>query len=211
MGENKWTYIIGIDLVLGIILCVLGCFQELAFVFVTFFVMCISGIVGLVFLFSEEDRDTGYALLFNILIIPFLFFLIFFIGDYCEKVYNKLTSDDVEYEIDYKDYQHELILHGDKYYKAHSWDSRYKNYFDINPISDTSPRIIEYGNYQKIDNNRYLLIRIIPYFEAYSKEKDRKDFLIKDTLLLSNDTLYYFYCKPVLVRKRNWYRKLISL
>ena len=176
MDEYKWKYIIGIDLVLGIILCVLGCFQELAFVFVTFFVMCISGIVGLAFLFSEEDRDTGYA-----------------------------------FEIDYKDYQHELILHGDKYYKAHSWDSRYKNSFDINPISDTSPRIIEYGNYQKIDNNRYLLIRIIPYFEAYSKEKDRKDFLIKDTLLLSNDTLYYFYCKPVLVRKRNWYRKLISL
>lgn len=179
--------------------------------FVTFFVMCISGIVGLPCLFSEEDRDTGYALLFNILIIPFLFFLIFFIGDYCEKVYNKLTSDDIEYDINYKDCQHELILHGDKYFKEHFWDSRYKNSFDINPISDTSPKFTEYGNYQKIDNNRYLLIRIIPYFEAHSKEKDRKDFLIKDTLLLSNDTLYYFYCKPVLVRKRNWYRKLISL
>ena len=99
MDENKWKYIIGIDLVLGIILCVLGCFQELAFVFVTLFVMCISGIVGLPCLFSDEDRDTGYALLFNILIIPFLFFLIFFIGDYCGKVYNKLTSDDIEYDI----------------------------------------------------------------------------------------------------------------
>ena len=211
MDEYKWKYIIGIDLVLGIILCVLGCFQELAFVFVTFFVMCISGIVGLPCLFSDEDRDTGYALLFNILIIPFLFFLIFLIGDYCEKVYNKLTSDDIEYDINYKDCQHGLILHGDKYFKEHFWDSRYKNSFDINPISDTSPKFTEYGNYQKIDNNRYLLIRIIPYFEAHSKEKDCKDFLIKDTLLLSNDTLYYFYSKPVLVRKRNWYRKLISL
>ena len=211
MDEYKWKYIIAIDIVLGIILCALGCFQELAFVFVTFFVMCISGIVGLPFLFSEEDRDTGYALLFNILIIPFLFFLIFFIGDYCGKVYNKLTSDDIEYDINYKDYQHELILHGDKYFKEYFWDSQYKNSFDINPISDTSPEITEYGNYQKIDNNRYILIRIIPYFKESYEEKDRKDFLIKDTLLLSNDTLYYFYSKPVLVRKRNWYRKLISL
>ena len=76
MDEYKWKYIIGIDLVLGIILCVLGCFQELAFVFVTFFVMCISGILGLPCLFSEEDRDTGYALLVNVLIIPFLFMIL---------------------------------------------------------------------------------------------------------------------------------------
>ena len=102
-------------------------------------------------------------------------------------------------------------MHGDKYFKEYFWDSQYKNYFHINPISNTSPEITEYGNYQKIDNNRYILIRIIPYFEESYEEKDRKDFLIKDTLLLSNDTLYYFYSKPVLVRKRNWYRKLISL
>ena len=82
MDEYKWKYIIGIDLVLGIILCVLGCFQELAFVFVTFFVMCISGIVGLAFLFSEEDRDTGYALLFNILIIPFLFMILLWLASF---------------------------------------------------------------------------------------------------------------------------------
>ena len=54
MDDNKWTYIIGVDLVVGIILCVLGWFQELAFVYVTFFVMCISGI--LMWLRSEGDK-----------------------------------------------------------------------------------------------------------------------------------------------------------
>ena len=82
MDEYKWKYIIGIDLVLGIILCVLGWFQELAFVYVTFFVMCISGIGGLPCLFSEEDRDTGYALLVNVLIIPFLFMILLWLASF---------------------------------------------------------------------------------------------------------------------------------
>lgn len=46
------------------------------------FVMCISGIVGLAFLFSEEDRDTGYALLFNVLIIPFLFMILLWLASF---------------------------------------------------------------------------------------------------------------------------------
>lgn len=82
MDDNKWTYIIGIDLVIGIILCLWDVFKNLHLCMSHFFVMCISGIVGLPCLFSEEDRDTGYALLVNVLIIPFLFMILLWLASF---------------------------------------------------------------------------------------------------------------------------------
>ena len=51
MWENKWGYIIGIDVILGIIFFSNGYFQELAFLYFTFYAMCVSGVLGIIFLF----------------------------------------------------------------------------------------------------------------------------------------------------------------
>lgn len=199
MWKNKWVYIIGIDVILGIVLFSNGYFQELAFLYFTFFAICVSGVLGILFLFFKKIRNIGYALLVNLLIIPFLFFTILAIGPECANTWHRLIgndSDNIVYDINHKGYKYELIIHGDNMILD-------KNSFDINPINKVSSEIRIYGNYKQIGTNRYMLIRIIPGYEDYSYQKEHGTFLLKDTLLLSNDTLYYFYRDPVVVRKRN--------
>lgn len=196
MWRNKWIYIIGIDIILGIVLFSAGYFQELAFLFFTFYAMCASGILGILFLFFKRIRNIGYALLINLLILPFLFMAILVFGPDWQILGIDYDSDDIVYDINHKGYKYELIIHGDNMIKD-------KNSFDINPINKVSSEIRIYGNYRQIGTNRYMLIRIIPGYEDYSYQKEHGTFLLKDTLLLSNDTLYYFYRDPVVVRKRN--------
>ena len=191
MWRNKWIYIIGIDIILGIVLFSAGYFQELAFLFFTFYAMCASGILGILFLFFKRIRNIGYALLINLLILPFLFMAILVFGPDWQILGIDYDSDDIVYD--------------EEYNKVH-WaiDSvLYKNRFDINPINKVSSQIRIYGNYNQIGTNRYMLIRRIPGYEDYSYQREHGTFLIKDTLLLSNDTLYGFYREPVLARKRN--------
>lgn len=205
MWRNKWIYIIGIDIILGIVLFSAGYFQELAFLFFTFYAMCASGILGILFLFFKRIRNIGYALLINLLILPFLFMAILFFGPDWQILGIDYDSDDIVYDINHKGYKYELVMHGEEYNKVH-WaiDSvLYKNRFDINPINKVSSQIRIYGNYNQIGTNRYMLIRRIPGYEDYSYQREHGTFLIKDTLLLSNDTLYGFYREPVLARKRN--------
>ena len=208
MWRNKWIYIIGIDIILGIVLFSAGYFQELAFLYFTFYAMCVSGILGILFLFFRRIRNIGYALLINLLIIPFVFSAILVIGPGCKSTCYRLIgndSDDIVYDINHKDYKYELIMHGEEFYKAQVIKDSvlYKNRFDINPINKVSSQIRIYGNYNQIGTNRYMLIRRIPGYEDYSYQREHGTFLIKDTLLLSNDTLYGFYREPVLARKRN--------
>ena len=205
---NKWVYIIGVDIILGIVLFSNGYFQELAFLYFTFYAICVSGILGIIFLFFRKIRNIGYALLVNLLIIPFVFLALLAIGPGCKNTWHRLTSDDsddIVYDINHKDYKYELIIHGEEFYKAQVIKDSvlYKNRFEINPINKVSSKISIYGNYKQIGTNRYMLIRIIPGYEDYSYQKEHGTFLLKDTLLLSNDTLYYFFHDPVVVRKRN--------
>ena len=79
MWKNKWIYIIGIDIILGIVLFSTGYFQELAFWYFTFYAMCVSTIWGILFLLFKRIRNIGYALLVNLLISPFLFLAILFL------------------------------------------------------------------------------------------------------------------------------------
>ena len=92
MWENKWVYIIGIDVILGIIFFSNGYFQELAFLYFTFYAMCVSGVLGIIFLFFKKIRNVGYALLVNLLIIPLLFCAISVIGPGCVSTWCRLTS-----------------------------------------------------------------------------------------------------------------------
>ena len=205
MWRNKWIYIIGIDIILGIVLFSAGYFQELAFLFFTFYAMCASGILGILFLFFKRIRNIGYALLINLLILPFLFMAILVFGPDWQILGIDYDSDDIVYDINHKGHKYELIMHGEEFYKAQVIKDSvlYKNRFDINPINKVSSQIRIYGNYNQIGTNRYMLIRRIPGYEDYSYQREHGTFLIKDTLLLSNDTLYGFYREPVLARKRN--------
>lgn len=208
MWKNKWTYIIGIDIILGIILLLNGYFHELVFLFVTVDAMCISGILGFGCLFAKKIRNIGYALLTNLLIIPCVFLAILCIGPNCVNTWYRLTGDDsgdIVYDINHNGYKYELIMHGEEYYKSKAvkdsvWDI---NRFDIHPTNKVSSKISIYGNYEQIETNRYMLIQIKRGYEEYSYQKQHGTFLLKDTLLLSNDTLYYFYSEPVVVRRRN--------
>ena len=203
---NKWVYIIGVDIILGIVLFSNGYFQELAFLYFTFYAICVSCILGIIFLFFKKKRNIGYALLVNLLIIPFVFLALLAIGPGCKSTWHRLIgddSDDIVYDINHKGHKYELIMHGEEFYKAQVIKDSvlYKNRFDINPINKVSSQIRIYGNYKQIGTNRYMLIRRIPGYEDYSYQREHGIFLIKDTLLLSNDTLYGFYREPVLARK----------
>ena len=96
MWRNKWIYIIGIDIILGIVLFSAGYFQELAFLFFTFYAMCASGILGILFLFFKRIRNIGCALLINLLILPFLFMAILVLGPDWQILGIDYDSDDMK-------------------------------------------------------------------------------------------------------------------
>ena len=194
--KKKVFYILFADILVASLLFVVGNVQELGFVIVTFNLMCVSGIFAFFLRHSEETEEIGNIMLYNTFIIPFIFTIFVAIGD-CWRHY-KIYGDDKEYRFDYNTYHFELVLHGNKYKKSiYSDDSpEGVNSFDIKPVKMPFG-IGESGYYEKIGDNRYMLI----------KEHHRNTYpdgrLCKDTMLLSNDTLFFFFAEPVLVKRKS--------
>lgn len=194
--KKKVFYILFADILVASLLFVVGNVQELGFVIVTFNLMCVSGIFAFFLRHLEETEEIGNIMLYNTFIIPFIFTIFVAIGD-CWRHY-KIYGDDKEYRFDYNTYHFELVLHGNKYKRSiYSDDSpEGVNSFDIKPVKMPFG-IGESGYYEKIGDNRYMLI----------KEHHRNTYpdgrLCKDTMLLSNDTLYFFFAEPVLVKRKS--------
>jgi hypothetical protein len=190
--------VIFIDIIAATLLFVVGNVSELGAVMVTFYAMGISGVFAFFLRKSEDTEKTGDFMLYNIFIIPFIFITFIVIGD-CWRHY-KIYGDDTEYKFDYNTYHFELVLHGDKYNRKNSDNSTEGlNLFDINPIK-TRFGIGESGHYEKIGDNTYMLIK---QQEHYRNTYYPDGVLCKDTMLLSNDTLYFFFAEPVLVKRKS--------
>ena len=196
--KKKVFYIIFADILVASLLFVVCNVNELGFVIVTFYAMCVSCVFGFFSRRSEKNEKIGDIMLYNTFIIPFIFTIFVAIGD-CWRHY-KIYGDDKEYRFDYNTYHFELVLHGEKYYRYMSYISgdstEWLNIFDIEPVKMPFG-IGESGYYEKIGDNRYMLI----------KEHHRNTYpdarLCKDTMLLSNDTLYYFFDKPIPIQRKS--------
>ena len=193
---KKVFYIIFADILVASLLFVVCNVNELGFVIVTFYAMCVSCVFCFFLRRSEKTEEIGDIMLYNTFIIPFIFIIFVAIGD-CWRHY-KIYGDDKEYRFDYNTYHFELVLHGEKYKRSiYSDDSpEGGNSFDIKPVKMPFG-IGESGYYEKIGDNRYMLI----------KEHHRNTYpdgrLCKDTMLLSNDTLYYFFDKPIPIQRKS--------
>lgn len=153
--NKKVFYIIFADILVASLLFVVCNINELGFVIITFYAMCVSGVFGFFLRRSEKNEKIGDFMLYNIFIIPFIFITFIVIGD-CWRHY-KIYGDDTEYKFDYNTYHFELVLHGDKYNRKNSDNSTEGlNHFDINPIK-TRFGIGESGHYEKIGDNTYML------------------------------------------------------
>lgn len=196
--NKKVFYIIFADILVASLLFVVGNVQELGFVVITFYAMCVSGVFGFFLRRSEKTEETGDIMLYNTFIIPFIFITFIVIGD-CWRHY-KIYGDDKEYRFDYDTYQFELVLHGEKYYRYMSYISvdstEWLNIFDIEPVKMPFG-IGESGYYEKIGDNRYMLIK------KHHRNTYPDGRLCKDTMLLSNDTLYYFFDKPIPIQRKS--------
>lgn len=196
--NKKVFYIIFADILVASLLFVVGNVQELGFVVITFYAMCVSGVFGFFLRRSEKTEETGDIMLYNTFIIPFIFTIFVAIGD-CWRHY-KIYGDDKEYRFDYDTYQFELVLHGEKYYRYMSYISvdstEWLNIFDIEPVKMPFG-IGESGYYEKIGDNRYMLIK------KHHRNTYPDGRLCKDTMLLSNDTLYYFFDKPIPIQRKS--------
>ena len=194
--KKKVFYILFADILVASLLFVVGNVQELGFVIVTFNLMCVSGIFAIFWRHTDDTEKIGNIMLYNTFIIPVIFTIFVAIGD-CWRHY-KIYGDDKEYRFDYNTYHFELVLHGDKYKRSIYSDDSIKgdNIFGIKQVK-TDFGIGESGYYEKNGDNRYMLI----------KEHHRNTYpdarLCKDTMLLSNDTLYFFFAEPVLVKKKS--------
>ena len=92
------------------------------------------------------------------------------------------------------------IIQIDKYNRKNSDNSTEGlNHFDINPIK-TRFGIGESGHYEKIGDNTYMLIK---QQEHYRNTYYPDGVLCKDTMLLSNDTLYNFFDKPIPIQRKS--------
>lgn len=189
--------VIFIDIIAATLLFVVGNVEELGAVFITFYAMGASGVFAFFLRKSEDTEETGDIMLYNIFIIPFIFIIFIVIGD-CWRHY-KIYGDDIEYKFDYDTFHFELVLHGDKYNRLNSSDStKCLQYFDIVPVKKKF-QTGESGHYEKIGDNRYMLIKQQEHFR--SRNPDGR--LCKDTMLLSNDTLYFFFDKPIPVQRKS--------
>lgn len=196
--KKKVFYIIFADILVASLLFVVCNINELGFVIITFYAMCVSGVLGFFLRRSEETEEIGDIMLYNTFIIPFIFTIFIAIGDFWRHY--KIYGDDKEYRFDYNTYHFELVLHGDKYKRSiYSGDSLEGfNNFDIKPVKMPFG-IGESGYYEKMGDNRYMLIKE-PKHHRNTYPDGR---LCKDTMLLSNDTLYYFFDKPIPIQRKS--------
>ena len=196
--KKKVFYIIFADILVASLLFVVCNINELGFVIITFYAMCVSGVFGFFLRRSEETEEIGDIMLYNTFIIPFIFTIFIAIGDFWRHY--KIYGDDKEYRFDYNTYHFELVLHGDKYKRSIYSDDSIKgdNIFGIKQVK-TDFGIGESGYYEKNGDNRYMLIKEPTHYRTPYPD----GCLCKDTMLLSNDTLYFFFAEPVLVKKKS--------
>lgn len=198
MSKNNWKFIIGSDIVVGVLSFLINHFYDLTFLFVTLLAMMVSGFAGLVFVFQKENREIGVSLLGNCLIIPFLFCFMAYIGRSTEKKDNDFRS----YVYRYQTGRLTLELHGEHYYKTLikiSNDNVYHHQFEITMTNDACEYKRMKGYHEKISDNIYRLI-VEPSNKSIMNI-DGNEYLCKDTMILSNDTLYNFLDDPILLKR----------
>ena len=177
--------------------------------------MFVSFVLAMPFVFVKKAKKIGYMLLVNTFLVPVIMYACSMFG--YQRYHNRVYGDDVKYEFKYGKRMFELTIHGDKYCKwlyeqVRKTDSTvtedtYRDMFVImEDLGFSGDATFLQGKHGKIGENEYeltldsLTMTEVEALKANPKAVTFKDVVVKDRMIIRNDSLYGLFREAVKVK-----------
>lgn len=174
----------------------------------------VSFVLAMPFVFVKKAKRIGYMLLVNTFLVPVIMYACSMIG--YQRYHNRVYGDDVKYEFKYGKRKFQLTIHGEKYCKwiyeqVRKTDSTvtedtYRDMFVImEDLGFSGDATFLQGKHGKIGENEYeltldsLTMSEVEALKANPKAVTFKDVVVKDRMIIRNDSLYGLFKETVRV------------
>ncbi len=175
----------------------------------------VSFVLAMPFVFVKKAKRIGYMLLVNTFLVPVIMYACSMIG--YQRYHNRVYGDDVKYEFKYGKRKFQLTIHGEKYCKwiyeqVRKTDSTvtedtYRDLFVImEDLGFSGDATFLQGKHGKIGENEYeltldsLTMTEVEALKANPKAVTFKDVVVKDRMIIRNDSLYGLFREAVKVK-----------
>lgn len=174
----------------------------------------VSFVLAMPFVFVKKAKRIGYMLLVNTFLVPVIMYACSMIG--YQRYHNRVYGDDVKYEFKYGKRKFQLTIHGEKYCKwiyeqVRKTDSTvtedtYRDMFVImEDLGFSGDATFLQGKHGKIGEKEYeltidsLTMNEVNKLKANPKAVTFKDVVVKDRMIIRNDSLYGLFKETVRV------------
>lgn len=175
----------------------------------------VSFVLAMPFVFVKKAKRIGYMLLVNTFLVPVIMYACSMIG--YQRYHDRVYGDDVKYEFKYGKRKFQLTIHGEKYCKwiyeqVRKTDSTvtedtYRDMFVImEDLGFSGDATFLQGKHGKIGENGYeltldsLTMSEVEALKANPKAVTFKDVVVKDRMIIRNDSLYGLFREAVKVK-----------